>query len=395
MAGFSLLALGALYRDVIVTIPSFPAEDTKLAAVSERVRVGGNISNSLTVLAQVVAAGTPLLYATVVGGPEPLWRPLVAALEAQGITMLYEIRDGENATTPTAYIFESQATGSRTIISHQLIPPLRSSEVTALLFTHFMAGSALLHTHEYDEMLSQVWNAHAPFFPSWLHFEGRDCFAAEGVIDHFTHRSEYKTSPCVISVELEKHGRPGLDRLAGLADVLFVAEGYAREVVEEAKNSSWTGVGDTQLVVAFAQVFKRRVGRGRSVGASNDVTVFMTMGAAGAYVLRFAGAADAEVEAVHVPAPRLSAEEVVETTGAGDTFIAATIYAMGYRGWSAVKAAKVAVNVATRKCMQVGFGSLGTADGFGRLESDDDPLGGVLSARSSVGPDARRMEGLL
>lgn len=71
---FSILAIGALYRDVIVKVPKFPAEDAKQSATSEKVRVGGNISNTLSVLSQVVAPGTQLLYATAVGGPEAIWR---------------------------------------------------------------------------------------------------------------------------------------------------------------------------------------------------------------------------------------------------------------------------------------------------------------------------------
>ncbi len=50
--------------------------------------------------------------------------PLITTLEGKGITMLYEIRSGEGHVTPTAYIFESQKSGLRTIISHQLCVPV-------------------------------------------------------------------------------------------------------------------------------------------------------------------------------------------------------------------------------------------------------------------------------
>ncbi|KAK6341608.1 hypothetical protein TWF696_008679 [Orbilia brochopaga] len=382
--GFSLLALGALYRDVIIKVPSFPAEDAKQSAVSEHVRVGGNVSNTLSVLSQVVAPGTQLLYATVVGGSEGIWRPLITALEAKGITMLYEIREGENEVTPTAYIFESQSTGSRTIISHQLIPPLRSSEVKALLFTHFLPKSAFFQSHAYDEMLSHVWSGQSDFFPSWLHFEGRECFMAEGVIDDFKSRKEWQQMPCAISVEFEKYGRPGLDRLARMADVLFVAEAYAREYLEDVTKRSWKSAGKGHLAQTFGSFFKASVKRG--------AVAFVTVGAAGAYVLGFGKDADV----LHVPAPNVPATEIVETTGAGDTFIAAAIYALGYKRYDAARAARIAVNVASAKCVQVGYDGLGTVDGgFGKLETSGDPLEGIISARSSVGPDVRRMEGLL
>ncbi|KAF3916274.1 Ketohexokinase [Orbilia brochopaga] len=383
-SGFSLLALGALYRDVIIKVPTFPVEDSKQSAVSEHVRVGGNVSNTLSVLSQVVAPGTQLLYATVVGGPEAIWRPLITTLEAKGITMLYEVREGENQATPTAYIFESQATDSRTIISHQLIPPLRSAEVKNLLFTHFLPKSALFEGHAYDEMLSHVWGGQSNFFPSWLHFEGRECFMAEGVIDDLMSRREYQQTPFVISVEFEKYGRPGLDRLAKMADVLFVAEDYAREYLEDKTKRSWKGAEKAHLAQAFGNLSKTCVMRG--------VVAFLTVGAAGAYVFAFGK----DVDMLHIPAPSVPATEIVETTGAGDTFIAAAIYAMGYKQYDAAQAAKIAVNVASAKCMQVGYDRLGTVDGgFGKLETTDDPLSGIISARSSVGPDVKRMEGLL
>ncbi len=71
---FSVLAVGALYRDVIIKVPTFPAEDEKQSAVSEHTRVGGNISNTLSVLSQVIPKTSPLIYATVVGGSEAIWR---------------------------------------------------------------------------------------------------------------------------------------------------------------------------------------------------------------------------------------------------------------------------------------------------------------------------------
>ncbi|KAK6532349.1 hypothetical protein TWF281_006538 [Arthrobotrys megalospora] len=380
---FSILAIGALYRDVIVKVPKFPAEDAKLAATSETVRVGGNISNTLSVMAQVVAPGTQLLYATAVGGPDAIWRPLITTLEAKGITMLYEIRGGEGHATPTAYIFESESTGSRTIISHQLIPQLKTSEVTSLLFTHFFPKATFM-SHAYDDMLSRVYNAHSSFYPSWIHFEGRECFMVEGVIDHFTGRREYKQNPCIISVEFEAYGRPGLDRLMGMCDVAFVAEGYMKAFLEDASKGSWNEDDKEYMVRLFTNFSKRTTKRW--------ATMFVTVGSKGAYAVRFN---NGSVEIRHIPAPDIPASDILETTGAGDTFIGAAIYALGYRGLDAVKAAKIAVNVASKKCMQTGYDGLGNvSDGFGVLEGED-PFATPTAGMSPTPPVIRPMDGLL
>ncbi|EPS36976.1 hypothetical protein H072_9440 [Dactylellina haptotyla CBS 200.50] len=407
---FSILALGALYRDVIIKVPTFPAEDAKQSAISETSRVGGNISNTLSVLSQVVVPGTQLLYATVVGGPEPIWRcvhsfltfspirplfisqsttannamaqnnrPLISALEAKGITMLYQIRGGEDTMTPTAYIFESQGTGSRTIISHQLIAPLKTSEVLSLLFAHFFPKSTFL-SHAYDDMLSRVYNAQSSFFPSWIHFEGRECFMAEGVIDHFRGRREYKERPCTISVEFETYGRPGLDRLLGLCDVAFVAEGYIKAAIEDQKLTSWDGDDKAYMIKVFAGSLRRVMKR--------SAIMFVTVGAGGAYIVRFQGAG-----MEHIPTPDIPTSEIIETTGAGDTFIGAAIYALGYKRMDPTRACKIAVYVASRKCMQVGYDGLGSAEnGFAALEGN---VSEADIAMSPGVPKVRPTEGLL
>ena|SRR5947207_8076119 len=72
----SLLTLGAIYRDVILKVPKFPAEDSKLRATSERTRVGGNVPNSLSVLSQVLPKDFSVVFVSVVGGVESSWRCL-------------------------------------------------------------------------------------------------------------------------------------------------------------------------------------------------------------------------------------------------------------------------------------------------------------------------------
>jgi hypothetical protein len=49
-SGAYILGIGALYTDTILTVPSFPAEDSKLRAISGHSCIGGNIINTFEVL---------------------------------------------------------------------------------------------------------------------------------------------------------------------------------------------------------------------------------------------------------------------------------------------------------------------------------------------------------
>jgi len=113
---------------------------------------------------------------------------------------------------------------------------------------------------------------------------------------------------------------------------------------------------------------------------------YLTVGAAGVYVITkhpppnvekswgwgVTGCSTtiiSEWNVVHVPASKIESGSIQETTGAGDTFVAAVIYGIGVKQRNVVQAAITAVRVAGRKCQQYGFDGLGDAvQGFGQDE---------------------------
>lgn len=58
MSNFSILGIGGIYEDVILTVPRFPHEDSKLRATSRTTRLGGNIPNTLGMLSQILTEET-------------------------------------------------------------------------------------------------------------------------------------------------------------------------------------------------------------------------------------------------------------------------------------------------------------------------------------------------
>ena len=64
---YDIIGIGAIYRDTILTIPHFPAEDSKLQASTLVSRIGGNVFNSLSVLAQARHRETEVVGLWLVG----------------------------------------------------------------------------------------------------------------------------------------------------------------------------------------------------------------------------------------------------------------------------------------------------------------------------------------
>ncbi|KAI8846744.1 Ribokinase-like protein [Chytridium lagenaria] len=140
-----------------------------------------------------------------------------------------------------------------------------------------------------------------------------------------------KLPKLTISIEFEKTNRPGLEELMPLADVLFFSKVYA-----EGKGFPGAPTG-----------FFDNVRRGCKPGA----ILFLTWGEHGAFGL--VNDPTRPARTFHCPAPPIVA--AVDTIGAGDTFAAGIIYAMGTLGCDAMEAANWACRLATAKCKQVGF----------------------------------------
>lgn len=119
MQHYSLLCVGAVYQDVILHVPRFPREDSKLRATSRTVRVGGNIINLLRVFKQVrettnVTYQLGLLCSMGEGSGEGI-RVVQSIEEEIGVKVGYKLREGIGIST--AYVAEDTEGKGRSIIS--------------------------------------------------------------------------------------------------------------------------------------------------------------------------------------------------------------------------------------------------------------------------------------
>lgn len=135
-------------------------------------------------------------------------------------------------------------------------------------------------------------------------------------------------SDAQISIEFEKPDRPGLIDLLPLADIAFFSNTYFKHYQY--------GDSDISTPEEFLACMRRR---------NPTAILILTAGADGAYY-----SSAGEVSRIAA-----SQVDVMDSTGAGDTFIAGFIWAFGRLKKGLKESVELAVQLATRKVIQEGF----------------------------------------
>ncbi|TFB05320.1 Ketohexokinase, partial [Trichoderma ghanense] len=329
-------------------VPQFPAEDAKQRASRLAIRRGGNCPNSLEVLQQLL-------------GPQDAVRTyLVSSLPSESSPATQRIRDsfsfaGESSSSSSSppspvslelclyreahtqaassYIIHSEQTGSRTIVNYNDLPEMTVGEFEAVV-RRFSASE-----------------------DTWWHFEGR----IPDTTLECVRTLRDKLPNAQISVEVEKPGRDGLHELAAEADVVFYSKSWAERkrvlpsTLEHPAcdvvllNESWPL--DSTIVNPY---------RARSTHThtrSSRSLALCTWGAEGAAALR-----QPSEQVIHCPVEtRAKSIFVVDSVGAGDTFIAGMLYSLVCRSrdWDISHGLRFAVHLATTKVQREGFQGLG------------------------------------
>ncbi|KAL6231067.1 hypothetical protein BDW75DRAFT_221214 [Aspergillus navahoensis] len=307
----ALVAVGACYIDTILTTSHYPREDDKLRATSISRRRGGNCPNTMEVLQQLVAQTSP-------GQKTPL--NLIAVLPAKFSVASKQIQDAfepqvslshciyrqEFEEPASSYIIKSQASGSRTIVNYNELPEMELEEFIQIADNLGMEAG-------------------------WYHFEGR---IPDVTISCVRHIREYYPS-FKVSVEVEKPGREGLQELAQEADVVFYSKSWAQA----------NGYQSAEECI-----------RKQSSIIRNATLLCCTWGQDGSAALEpIAGGI------THCPAYTPEGFQVVDTIGAGDTFIAGMLYGLIVKGdaWDLSQKLSMANRLAGMKVAQEGFNNLG------------------------------------
>ncbi|KAL7974875.1 Ribokinase-like protein [Trichoderma sp. SZMC 28014] len=305
-----LILIGACYLDTILSVPHYPEEDEKLRASTLSIRRGGNCPNSLEVLQQLVQPQDAIrmyLISPLPSKSSPAAQRIKASFgESSPVSLEHSLYRETYTEAASSYIIRSEQTGSRTLVNYNDLPEMTVGEFETIV------------------------QKFSPDDETWWHFEGR--------IPHTTLKCvrslRDKLPNAQISVEIEKPGRDGLRELAAEANVVFYSKSWAED----------SGHGSAESCLMSEKQQKASL-------------AFCTWGADGAAMCQLP-----KQQVVHCPVEsRAKSDTVVDSVGAGDTFIAGMLYSLVCRNktWHVSHGLSFAVHLATTKVQREGFQGLG------------------------------------
>ena len=302
-AGRRILIVGVVALDIITVVEEYPDEDSEIMAVDHYFSRGGNAGNCATVLGHIGA--NVEFFGTMVKNRD--FDFIQNDFKENNVkTENIVVLDPARHTMPVACVWVSQKTKTRTIVFANF------KKVTELTYKDFER----LDLSKYK----------------WIHFEGRenvsDIVRMIETIDEFN-KNKQTSDKIEVSVEIELPHTvfPQLHELFDKADYVFVSKDYCQSEGYSSKE---------EAVKSLLQRCKR------------DATVICPWGEE--------GAAASKNETV-VSSPAFPPTEVTDTVGAGDTFMAATMFSL-CAGKSIDLAIRFGCQVAGAKCGMRGFSGL-------------------------------------
>ncbi|KAH9840621.1 uncharacterized protein C8Q71DRAFT_701856 [Rhodofomes roseus] len=251
-----VVASGTLFLTHTLELPTHPQPNGVLRASTVVRSRGGSASTCLSILAQFPA--TEALLVAPLGGNED-GRKLIRDLEREHVSTRF-CKVWEEAGVPSAWVLHADDTDSRTVINNNPLPDITHEDFISLLGpllapenylyspplgpAHLAPGAAntaLKHdalqprqsTSSADGVRPTVTlprtNTSSPAPFDWVHFEGRsvkttlnNIMGLEGLA-----RERKWRSHCVLSVDVGRRAKQGVEALVPYADVVFLNKHHA------------------------------------------------------------------------------------------------------------------------------------------------------------------------
>ncbi|KAI0631707.1 hypothetical protein C8Q77DRAFT_1128403 [Trametes polyzona] len=247
-----VVASGTLFLTNNLALPTHPEPNSVVRAHSvTRVR-GGAASTCLSIAAQFPAVEA-LLVAPLGGNDEG--RMIINELEQERVSTRF-CKVWQEAGVPSAWVLHADDTDSRTVINNNPLPDITHEEFISLLGPLLVpenyaylntplpstppatsqqtpGGGSLTPGNAAQSRTSTSaarppLNSPAPV--DWIHFEGRSVKTTLSNImglDGLARERKWR-SHCVISVDVGRRARQGVEALIPHADVIFLNKHYAR-----------------------------------------------------------------------------------------------------------------------------------------------------------------------
>ncbi|PVD36335.1 hypothetical protein C0Q70_03314 [Pomacea canaliculata] len=289
-----VLSIGLVCLDIIKVVSDFPREDTDQRCLDCLWRRGGNASNSASVLS-LLGASSEFLGSFSAG---PYLQFLQSDFKEYGISIthcpIYTETD-----SPVSVVIVNRKSGSRTILH-------TNKNLRELCFEDF-----------------KKINVKDAYY-SWIHFEGRSNVSEiKKMLLYLREHNDAsnESNHITTSLEVEKPERYSeLRGLMDLADYIFVSKEVAQSL------------GYCEMKLAVNELVEN---------CRQGGTVICPWGDCGAAAKRKCGTL--------IISPAFPPEEVIDTLGAGDTFIGAAVFALN-QGENLQESVKFACKVAGAKC---------------------------------------------
>lgn len=295
-----ILGVGIATLDIINTVDRFPEEDEEIRAIAQTQKRGGNATNTLVVLSQL---GHQTTWAGTLA--DDLNSQLIRHDLAHYSVDISPVQVISRGHVPTSYVTLNQQNGSRTIVHYRDLEEYSFESFQKIDLTAF----------------------------DWLHFEGRNVEQTRQMLEYA--RENVPQIPR--SVEIEK-SRENIGVLCGLADLLLYSRSYVQDETRFGETPDSSDIGS--IPKAFLE------NKAEQVPTAEHIC---TWGDAGAYGISHTG------KVIHIPA--VTPSRVIDTLGAGDTFMAGMIHGK-LQGMDFPDSIKMACKLAGQKCSQLGFEGL-------------------------------------